>query len=152
MGKRSIVDLTEPEQTHLQVLTARGTVCARKLTRAPSCSKPRRAPLIPGSPRRSTSVSPPPNGRGPGAIESRRYPGSQPGGPRLLAAADWPAHWTMQLLADRLVALGVVPVISDETVRRTLKMGTQTLAEAAVVDSERRRVLLAPGRVVGPLR
>lgn len=29
--------------------------------------------------------------------------------------------WTMQLLADRLVALGVVARISDETVRRTLK-------------------------------
>ena len=35
MGKRSIVELTEPEQTHLQVLTARGTVSARQLTRAP---------------------------------------------------------------------------------------------------------------------
>ena len=29
--------------------------------------------------------------------------------------------WTMQLLADRLVALAIVPTISDETVRRTLK-------------------------------
>ena len=31
------------------------------------------------------------------------------------------ATWTMQLLADRLVALDVVDRISDETVRRTLK-------------------------------
>jgi transposase len=30
-------------------------------------------------------------------------------------------HWTMQLLADKLVALQVVESISDETVRRTLK-------------------------------
>ena len=29
--------------------------------------------------------------------------------------------WTMQLLADRLVAVQVVEAISDETVRRTLK-------------------------------
>ena len=29
--------------------------------------------------------------------------------------------WTMQLLADKLVELDVVPEISDETVRRTLK-------------------------------
>ncbi len=29
--------------------------------------------------------------------------------------------WTMQLLADRLVELNLVPSISDETVRRTLK-------------------------------
>jgi len=31
------------------------------------------------------------------------------------------AKWTMQLLADRLIALQVVDRISDETVRRTLK-------------------------------
>lgn len=42
-----------------------------------------------------------------------------------LACSDAPderEHWTMQLLADRLVELGVVDEpISDETVRRTLK-------------------------------
>ena len=41
-----------------------------------------------------------------------------------LACTDGPAgrrSWTMQLLADRLVALGAVDRISDETVRRTLK-------------------------------
>jgi transposase len=41
-----------------------------------------------------------------------------------LACADGPAGrgtWTMQLLADRLVALGAVGRIFDETVRRTLK-------------------------------
>lgn len=31
------------------------------------------------------------------------------------------ARWTLQLLADQLVALEVVDTISDETVRRTLK-------------------------------
>ena len=30
-------------------------------------------------------------------------------------------RWTMQLLADRLVELEVVPAISDESVRRLLK-------------------------------
>jgi transposase len=30
-------------------------------------------------------------------------------------------HWTMQLLADQLVALEIVETVSDETVRRTLK-------------------------------
>jgi len=34
--------------------------------------------------------------------------------------------WTMQLLADRLVALDVVDKISDETVRRTLKKTTSS--------------------------
>jgi DNA-binding MarR family transcriptional regulator len=31
------------------------------------------------------------------------------------------SSWTMQLLADKLVELGIVDSISDETVRRTLK-------------------------------
>lgn len=41
-----------------------------------------------------------------------------------LACTDPPAGqsaWTMQLLAERLVALDIVDHISDETVRRTLK-------------------------------
>ena len=33
-------------------------------------------------------------------------------------------HWTMQLLADKLVELKVVDSICDETVRRALKRGT----------------------------
>ena len=43
-----------------------------------------------------------------------------------LACSDPPqgrGEWTMQLLADRLVTLGIVESISDETVRRTLKRG-----------------------------
>lgn len=36
-------------------------------------------------------------------------------------APEGRSTWTMQLLADRLVTLGVVDSISDETVRRTLK-------------------------------
>jgi transposase len=32
-------------------------------------------------------------------------------------------RWTMQLLADRMVELGVVEELSDDTVRRTLKRG-----------------------------
>jgi len=38
--------------------------------------------------------------------------------------------WTMQLLADRLVALDVVARISDETVRRTLKKTTSSPGSA----------------------
>ena len=40
------------------------------------------------------------------------------------------ATWTMQLLADRLVALAVVDRISDETVRRTLKKTTSNPGSA----------------------
>lgn len=44
-----------------------------------------------------------------------------------LACSDPPAgraRWTLQLLADRLVELDVVPHICLETVRKTLKKGT----------------------------
>lgn len=37
--------------------------------------------------------------------------------------------WTMQMLADQMVVLGVVDSISDETVRRTLKRGTSSLGK-----------------------
>ena len=33
-------------------------------------------------------------------------------------------RWTMQMLADKMVEVGVVERMSDETVRRTLKKGT----------------------------
>jgi transposase len=65
------------------------------------------------------------------ALEERPRPGGQPmldtkGEATLvaLACSDAPEGrvcWTMQLLADQLVALGVVEQISDETVRRLLK-------------------------------
>ena len=66
-----------------------------------------------------------------GALYDRPRPGAQPkldakGEATLIALAcsDPPEgreHWTMQLLADKLVELGVVESISDETVRRVLK-------------------------------
>ena len=51
-------------------------------------------------------------------------------------APDGVEEWTMQLLADRLVELGTVDSISDETVRLRLKKRTQTLAEKTVVHSD----------------
>jgi transposase len=49
-----------------------------------------------------------------------------------VACSDAPEgreRWTMQLLADRLVEMGVVESISDETVRRCLKKRIEALAE-----------------------
>lgn len=57
-----------------------------------------------------------------------------------LARTDPPgerATWTMQLLADRLVALALVDRISDETVRRTLKQTTSSPGSARSGDSPR---------------
>lgn len=45
---------------------------------------------------------------------------------------DGQAKWTMQLLADRWVTLGVVESISDETVRRTLKKTTSSRGRSRV--------------------
>ena len=65
------------------------------------------------------------------ALSDKPRPGKQPklsakAEARLLAEAcskapEGRSHWTMQLLADRLVALHEVDAISDETIRRTLK-------------------------------
>jgi hypothetical protein len=65
------------------------------------------------------------------ALYDRPRPGSDPkldahGEAFLVALAcsrppEKREHWTMQLLADRLVELGIIEAISDETVRRTLK-------------------------------
>ncbi len=65
------------------------------------------------------------------ALQERPRPGAEPtldgkGEAFLVALACTEApqgreHWSMQLLADKLVELGVVETISDETVRRVLK-------------------------------
>jgi len=55
-----------------------------------------------------------------------------------LACSDAPdgvEDWTMQLLADRVIELGMVDTISDETVRLRLKKRDQALAEEDVVHS-----------------
>jgi transposase len=74
------------------------------------------------------------------ALRDRPRPGAAPlldgKGTALLVAlacVDAPegeGRWTMQLLADRLVALEVVDRISDETVRRTLKKTTSSPGSA----------------------
>jgi len=63
------------------------------------------------------------------------------------------AKWTMQLLADELVALEVVGSISDETVRTTLKKRTQTAFAEMLGDSPRaeRRFCRSHGRCSGRL-
>ncbi len=73
-------------------------------------------------------------------LDAALYEGPRPGGKRALdggqeaylvaLACSDPPHgrreWTMQLLADKLVTLGMVETISDETVRRTLKKGASS--------------------------
>jgi transposase len=75
-----------------------------------------------------------------GGLEAALYESPRPGAERkldgkaeaflvALACTDAPEgreHWSMQMLADKLVELGLVPSISDETVRRTLKKTTSS--------------------------
>ena len=59
-----------------------------------------------------------------------------------LACSDAPEghdHWTLQLLADRMVELGLVESLSYETVRLKLKKRPQAVAQAEVVHSQGRR-------------
>ena len=59
-----------------------------------------------------------------------------------LACSDAPEghdHWTLQLLADKVVELGLVETLSYETVRLKLKKHPQAVAEAAMAHPQGRR-------------
>ena len=75
---------------------------------------------------------------------------------KLIAVACGPkpegrTRWTLELLADRMVALKIVEACSAKTVGRVLKKRTQTLAAEDVVHSAgvRRRVRVRHGKRFG---
>lgn len=137
--KQFVVNLPEKERQNLTDMTKKGMISARVMTRA-------RVLLLAdeqlhdkviaerlavsqgmiGQIRRKYAT---------GGIETALYEKSRPKQPPKLdpkatatliaeTCSDPPegyAKWTMQLLADRLVVLGVVDSISDETIRKTLK-------------------------------
>jgi transposase len=138
--------LTDPQRDQLQRLIAAGTAPARKLMHARILLK---ADQRPGAPAwtddaiaDAVEVSQPTvarvrrhfveegleaalNRRAPRRVYRRKLDGEQEA--RLIALAcgqppDGQAHWTLRLLADRLVDLEIVAEpISYQTVRRTLK-------------------------------
>ena len=73
-----------------------------------------------------------------------------------LACSPAPAgheHWTLRLLAGKVVELGLAPSLSHETVRLHLKKRPQAVAEAGVVHSPGKRRLRGPhGGRPGPVR
>src|SRR5215207_2606033 len=139
MAKKYHVTLTETEREQLQSLLRKGKVSARKLKRAQILLAAdagkidaQIASLI------QVHVNTVEHTRKrfvEGGVEHALTEAQRVGGKPLLdgkgeavlvalACSDPPigqAQWTMQLLADRLVELGVVEQISDETVRRRLK-------------------------------
>ena len=139
MAKRYVVELTEEERDQLQAVGKKGKVVARRLRRAQLLllaadgytDTEIAAALHVGVSTveriRKRCVE--------GGIEWALTERPRPGGtPKLqgkdeafliATACSTPpsgrTRWTLQLLADRLVEVGVVEMISDETIRRTLK-------------------------------
>ena len=67
----------------------------------------------------------------------------------LIALACSPApeghdHWTLRLLAGKVVELGLAPALSHETVRQRLKKRPQAVAEAGMVHPKGKRRLRGP--------
>lgn len=139
MRKQYRIQLTEPEHEQLKALTQKGETKARKLRRAQIlllAHQGRADEEI----RATLSVSPSTVHRtrqrfveeGLGAALNEK---PRSGGPKKLdgkaeafviatACSDPPEgrhRWTLQLLADRAVELGLTESLSDETVRRLLK-------------------------------
>jgi transposase len=145
MRKVYVVDLSEEEEeeekAELKSLTKKGKTSARKLNRAhvllladqgetdkaiaealgvgTSTVERIRKRFVAGGLEEALNERPRPGGE-------RKLSGKQEAYLLALACSGPPKgrkHWTMQLLADRLVELEVVDSVSDETVRRTLKRG-----------------------------
>ena len=140
MNKRYIVDLTADERAALLALLTKGVAPVRRLTRArillladeggtdpeiaaalhvhPATVERTRRRFVEGGPEAALSERPRPGGRRP-KLDGRQE--AHLVAPACSAPPEGRTRWTMQLLADRLVALELVEAISDETVRRALK-------------------------------
>lgn len=145
MEKRYLVTLTLKERAELQAMVSRGTAAARKLVRArillladeaeggPGKSDPEIAAAL-GCGRATVervrkqfveegleaTLVPKPTTR---TYENRLDGKAEAHLVAMVCGAppEGRGRWTLRLLADRMVALGYVEVVSHETVRRTLK-------------------------------
>ena len=151
VATKYVVTLTEEERTDLTRLVTTGRSAARAILHAQVLLK---ADVAPGGPRWTDEQIREAFGVGGTAIARirRRFVEEglaaalhrRPAGtPRLrkldgraeahlvaLACSEPPDgrdRWTLALLTERFVALGVGPPVSDETVRRTLKQTTSSL-------------------------
>lgn len=137
--KKYLINLSDEEQHELLEITRKGEVKARKMKRAMILLKADEGLSDPQI-MAAISVSRPTVERirkrfVEGGLERALNEDSRPGQKRKLdgrgeaqliavacsQAPDGHDHWTLRLLADKLVQLEVVENISYETVRRTLK-------------------------------
>lgn len=139
MVKKYIVDLNEAERSRLESVTKTGKHKARTITRANillmanegyldneiasvlrinvSTVERTREKFVVGGLEYSIEDRPHP-------AKARKLDGKQEAFLIATACSNPPEgrnSWTMQLLADQLINLGIVDEISDETVRQTLK-------------------------------
>lgn len=137
--KLYLVNLNEDERSLLAELTTKGTIKARQMKRALILLKADEGLTDPQI-TQAVNVSRPSVERirkryVEGGLEKALREDPRPGRKRLLdgrteahliatacsAAPHGHDHWTLRLLAGKLVELGVVETISHETVRTTLK-------------------------------
>ncbi len=145
-AKKYVVDLTDEERDELMTLIKKGKPSARKVTRAHILLKANegwtdgaivdalhtsrrtvertRKRFVEGNLEYALNEK-----RRPG--QKRKLDGRQEAHLVAIACSEAPegrAHWSMRLLADKLVELEIVESISHETVRQVLKKRDQTLA------------------------
>ncbi len=139
MAKRYRVNLTDEERERLQGLTRKGTASVRLVRRAQTlllAAEQRRDEEIAQALHIGVSTIERTRRRFvaeglEASLRERPRPGARPKlGPKqqafvvALACTKPPEgrqRWTLQLLADRVVELRIVPDISDEAIRRLLK-------------------------------
>ena len=137
--KKYLINLSNAEQNELLELTKKGTIKARKLKRAMillkaneglsdpqimaavnvsrPCVERLRKRFVEGGLEKALNEDPRPG-------QKRKLDGRGEAHLIAIACSDSPQghdHWTLRLLAGKLVELKVVENISYETVRRTLK-------------------------------
>jgi transposase len=137
--KKYLINLSDEERRTLSNLTCKGEIKARKFKRAlillkaneglndrqiiaalnvsRPCVERLRKRFVEGGLERALNEDPRPG-------QKRKLDGRAEAQLVATACSDAPeghAHWTMRLLAGRLVELGIVESISHETVRLTLK-------------------------------
>jgi transposase len=142
MAKKYIVKLSEEERIHLKQMLSKGKVSARKLKRAQillaadagqideaiaanvqvhvNTVERMRKRFVEGGMEHALTERQRPGGKS-------KLDGKGEAVLIALACSDPPTgrrQWTMRLLAERLVEMGVVDTLSDETVRLHLKKTT----------------------------
>ncbi|WP_243147252.1 IS630 family transposase [Scytonema sp. UIC 10036] len=139
MAKKYTVNLSNEEVEKLQSLIKKGEAKARSITRAHILLMASEGEIDTTiAERLRVHISTVERTRAKyaqGRIEQALFDRQHPPKPRKLdgeqeaflvatacsAPPDGRTCWTMQLLADRLVTIGIIDLISDETIRRTLK-------------------------------